>query len=416
MPLTVSAGEARLDVDFGFRNPAGTYTITDTTWLDENSDMVFDAGEPALANVTVRLMDGSNNVVTTTVSAADGSFTFSGVVPGSYTIDIVDANGVLTSLGGTTSAAQAGVLAVTITNADVSAVSFGYRSPGTIGDRVWSDSNGDGIQDPGELGLASVTVELLNNVGAVIATTTTAADGSYLFEALPQGFFTTRIAATNFLVGGALEGYTQTGDPDASLDHQSTIGLEFSQANLNQDYGYQNAALPDVTGSIFEDLDEDGLEDTGEPGLSGVSVALVDSSGTTLATTITDANGDYVFADVPAGDYTVEVTDNASVLSGYQNTSGLDERPISVASTDVVDIDFGYVRNPSNGSIGDTVFHDLDSDGVLDGSEPGLSNVTVQLWRDADGDGVFSPTLDTMVDTAVTRRQWTLRFCRPVGR
>ena len=77
-----------------------------------------------------------------------------------------------------------------------------------------------------------------------------------------------------------------------------------------------------------------------------------------LATTTTDANGDYMFEGLLDGDYQVVVTDVGLVLDGYFLTSGLDEYPITVAGADLTDIDFGYIRDESNASIGDAVWLD----------------------------------------------------------
>ncbi len=41
-------------------------------------------------------------------------------------------------------------------------VDFGYRGTGSVGDRVWNDTNGNGVQDAGETGINGVTVQLLN--------------------------------------------------------------------------------------------------------------------------------------------------------------------------------------------------------------------------------------------------------------
>jgi hypothetical protein len=57
----------------------------------------------------------------------------------------------------------------------------------TVGDRVWNDVDGDGIQDAGETGLADVTVHLYDCFGALVATKVTAVDGTYLFDSLPSG-------------------------------------------------------------------------------------------------------------------------------------------------------------------------------------------------------------------------------------
>ena len=55
-------------------------------------------------------------------------------------------------------------------------------APLEIGNRIWRDGNGNGIQDPGEAGIAGVAVELYRS-DTLVGTTTTAGDGTYLFNA-----------------------------------------------------------------------------------------------------------------------------------------------------------------------------------------------------------------------------------------
>ncbi len=54
--------------------------------------------------------------------------------------------------------------------------------PIEIGNRVWNEINGNGIQDANELGLSGVEMELLDGNDAIIATVSTAADGTYYFS------------------------------------------------------------------------------------------------------------------------------------------------------------------------------------------------------------------------------------------
>ena len=54
---------------------------------------------------------------------------------------------------------------------------------------------------------------------------------------------------------------------------------------------------------MWLDLDRDGVQDAGEPGLPGVTVLLLSPNGTVLQTTTTDANGQYEFSGLPAGSY-----------------------------------------------------------------------------------------------------------------
>lgn len=80
---------------------------------------------------------------------------------------------------------------------------------GRVGDTVWRDSNGDGIQQAGEQGLGGVPVQLLDPVtGRVLATTTTDAEGRYLFPGLPLGSYAVRIDPV--ALSGQLKGYSPT--------------------------------------------------------------------------------------------------------------------------------------------------------------------------------------------------------------
>lgn len=395
-PLTVGAGEVVLDVDFGYDAPAATFAVDDVFWLDLDADGNLDADEPRLEGVTIDLLDGSGNVIATTTSAADGAISFTGLPAGSYTLSVSDNAGVLVGLGGTTTPALTRQQPVTITTADVSGVNFGFNAVGTLGDRIWNDADGDGLQDAGETGLPGVTVELLDRNGMVIGTTMTDAAGNYLFEGLAPEEYSVRVDVATLPAG-----YTLTGDPDAVADSQSTVVLDFNQSDLSLDFGYQNASLPDLSGTIFEDLDADGLEEAGDPGFTGVTVELRDAAGVVIATTITDAMGNYIFPDLVDGDYTVAVTDQAGVLENYQLTSGLDVLPATIAGADVMDVDFGYARNPDNASIGDVLWLDADHDGVEGASEPGLAGVALELF-DAGPDGVIGGGDDVLVATTVT--------------
>ncbi|NNC75740.1 MAG: hypothetical protein HKN93_09555, partial [Acidimicrobiia bacterium] len=60
---------------------------------------------------------------------------------------------------------------------------------GSIGDRVWFDTDQDGVQDAGELGLPGVRVTLHDETLAPITSTTTDSDGLYLFDDLRAGTY-----------------------------------------------------------------------------------------------------------------------------------------------------------------------------------------------------------------------------------
>jgi hypothetical protein len=68
---------------------------------------------------------------------------------------------------------------------------YGERTaPGSIAGMKFNDLDGDGIRDVGEPGLAGWTIELTDASGIPVATTTTDANGKYLFTLLPDGTYT----------------------------------------------------------------------------------------------------------------------------------------------------------------------------------------------------------------------------------
>jgi len=80
-------------------------------------------------------------------------------------------------------------------------------APIEVGDRVWNDANGNGIQDPGEAGISGATVHLYASNGTtLISTTTTDSTGSYYFT-LPASYTAYVIKldnATDYASGGVL--------------------------------------------------------------------------------------------------------------------------------------------------------------------------------------------------------------------
>ena len=145
--------------------------------------------------------------------------------------------------------------------------------------------------------------------------------------------------------------------------------------------------VPTIGDIVFEDIDGDGMQDTNEPGINGVSIDLIDSSNSVVDTRVTAGSGNYAFASPASGGYTIDVT---STLTGYTLTTGNEPFALNgyVNGTAVDNVDFGY-RQTGSGSIGGLIWNDLDGDGSAAG-EPGIGNVTVDLYRDLNN----SDTLD----------------------
>ncbi|MBI3162481.1 MAG: carboxypeptidase regulatory-like domain-containing protein [Chloroflexi bacterium] len=172
--------------------------------------------------------------------------------------------------------------------------------PYKLGDTVWYDINGNGTQEDGEPGIPGVAVTLLDSNGLPLpnGTAVTDANGNYTFS-VESGDYTVQIDSGNFGVGGALAGYNSTTGGNAQTNTVTADNV------LTYDFGFRGTAA--IGDRVWEDLNGNGLQDADEPGVEGASVQLLGSDGlTVLVGTTTDASGNYSFANLTAGSYTVQ--------------------------------------------------------------------------------------------------------------
>lgn len=145
-----------------------------------------------------------------------------------------------------------------------------------------------------------------------------------------------------------------------------------------------------ITGTVFNDANDDGIQETGEAGLSGWRVFL-DTNGDGIYETSetyagTVSGGTYTFTAAP-GTYKIDIV----VPGGYIQTTPASEPSVTVtAGQAAVGPKFGVVSATALGTITGTVFSDANNNGVLDAGETGLASVRVFL--DINGDGVWQST------------------------
>ncbi len=404
-------------------------------WSDTDENGVMDPGEPALGGVGVSVYDDSGNLIGMTTTDGSGRYLFdfaqSAIVdpdPMDNQIllaDPFDANYYIEVKASNFNAGQPldGLTAATPDN-DGSAggdkrdsdgvainipgvgaglgVQFTLGSHGqnnhsydfgfvgavavpdlSLGNRVWLDMGvgvgelNNGQLDAGESGIASVQVELLNAAGAPVdlgsgpVTTTTDAQGHYLFDNLPAGTYRVRLSASNFGTGQPLAGLVSSTPteltPDSDIDSNdngidaatpTTTGItsgpvtlalnlepigetdlgalgpggaENDDSNLTVDFGlFQPLSLGNL---VWSDADNSGDVNAGELGIPGVTLNLLDGAGVPVLggdglprTTTTDASGHYLFDLLAPGVYMVEIPATefqpGGVLSGGTSSNG----------------------------------------------------------------------------------------------
>ena len=149
-------------------------------------------------------------------------------------------------------------------------ISFGVqRARAKIGDLVWYDTNTNGQQDAGEYGLSGVTVALLSDAegmpGAVVATTTTDADGTYLFDWLLPGVHWVQVTDTT----GVLAHHVLTTGTQSTANPHGPVTVAHQQTYAAADFGYvlqpgpREAIISDM---VWHDRNGNGLREPDEPG------------------------------------------------------------------------------------------------------------------------------------------------------
>ncbi len=372
-------------------------TVASSVWEDANANGVRDSGEAAIAGATVRLLDKNGLEVGTATTDAAGNYSFTAAV-GSYsvTVDAPAGHTFTTANAGSNDALDSDVDALGRSGgfeikagATIDPADAGLYRTASLGDRVWFDTDSDGLQDSLEAGIGGLKVFLLDDSGKTVASTTTDSSGQYTFTNLKPGVYSVQLdmsaAASGYAVTTRNAGADDSRDSDFDATGRSDkITLVSGANNTSLDAGV--VALATIGDRVWLDADADGIQDSGEAGVANVAVTLTNASGQAIATTTTDAGGNYKF-NVMAGTYSVSIRTPDGHGITKQNI-GLDTADsdadasgklgsVTVKGGDrVTSLDAGLTL----ASIGNKVWEDADFDGVQDSGEAGIAGLTVRLY------------------------------------
>ncbi|MEO1601427.1 MAG: SdrD B-like domain-containing protein [Pseudomonadota bacterium] len=404
----------------GEADAAPTGTISGIAFDDTDGDGQRDGDEPLKTGVTVTLIDDTGAVVETTTTDDMGAYSFTELTDGTYTVSFGETDPeteefTLQDQGddATDSDVDAdGQATVTVTMGSDETVDAGYTS-GAIGDFVFFDLDGDGLQGPEDVAADGITVELFRFDGADFVSTgrtaVTGADGLYGFDDLVSGTYRILVDQDDFAFTTQGAGTApDDSDVDATgLSRDIVLGVGESRTDI--DAGLLGGT---ISGSVFEDFTgEVGKFDETDATIGAVTVELFSAAdpSTPIATTTTDAEGAYLFTGLVADTYEVRVS---NPLAGTEFTlqdvgedafdgidSDVDQEgrvTVTLAAGETKDVDAGITQS----SIGDFVFvdengnglRDLRADGTL---EEGLGGVAIDLYQLVDG-------IETLVASTVT--------------
>ena len=405
-------------------NQFGTWvgSLAGHVFLDADNDGAR-SGDAGIAGVALTLSGSDaagvavNRVV---VTDADGAWRIGdllGAGVGGYSVTQQAAQPIVggkTTLNGKTTAGSAGGVATPVAvtpsaiagialaaGADAVAYNFGEILPVGLAGTVFIDLNDNGIQNlPGDTGIGGISLVASGNddTGAAVSrTVTTAPDGSYSLVDLRPGTYTLTQPTQ---APGTLNGKTIAGSAGGVATPQSATPSAISGIVLTTpgtvSTGNNFAELPNngsVAGRVWLDSNANGGIDSGESGIAGVAIELsgTDIGGTAVTrSTTTDALGNYVFAKVGAGIYTLrQPTQPPGTLNGVTLAGSAGGTPTPVATLpsaiaaltlapgqDAVNYNFGEIPPAS---IAGRVFADNNANGLIDAGEIGIAAVPLVL-------------------------------------
>jgi len=437
----VSGGKA-VQLTMGVSGGTGDIQLGDRVWFDTDGDGVQDGDEPALPGVKVQLLgcDGAGAPIAEKTTDAGGHYYFGpadGLQPNAcYTVKFDYAGVDTASLPGNPpvgglkwTTLMASVTPAIDSNVDPATGTMQVTTggPGSvddgmdaglvgglnkIGDLVWADVNRNGVQDPGEQGVAGVPVRLQRPDGEVVGATTTGPHGQYAFSHLADGSYQVCFDAAKLPAQYADYRLTrmragnpgQDSAPDAGTGCTAPTDLK---PERSQDLTLDAGLAPPVNriaAHVWSDFNGDGLRTPEEPGIGGVPVKLRTDDGSQFALTTTAPDGNYAFEDVPDGSYQV-CFDLGNLPAGvadylpvrYVNDSAANPATgctrtvtLGLGKREDLTLNAGLIA-PAN-EIGDRVWFDSNRNGLQDPVEVGIAGVPVKLVKQDGGDAGSTTT------------------------
>jgi hypothetical protein len=306
------SGSSSSSTTFGNRLTTApeTYLISGLVYNDTNKNDLFDDGNAIMTDSwMIFLYSGGYSPFTfptRITTTTGGQYSFSGLSSGTYTVVEVLKNGYTN--------VWPRAITVTISGASMTNQSFfnqwvgpqpthlvyGYKFNDTDLNQQWNQTI------PDEAALSGWVISIYDSFGFPVASATTSSTGYYSFL-VPDGTYT----VSEDLSSKA--GWTN------STPYRTDITV--AGTPVRADFGnYYMGLAPrySVYGWVFNDTNQNSVQDVGEAGLSGWTVTLRTTAGASLATTTTNGSGFYIFANRAPGNYRV---DSTRASTAYVNTT-----------------------------------------------------------------------------------------------
>ncbi len=413
--FSLDRGDVRDDHNIGLMDGA---IIEGVCFLDANSNGTYDQGDLPLPGVELRLARQSNNVMLQkTTSDESGAYRFVGQRGSTFTIRATLPKGCVFT---TTAAGDEGnkfepngnknerrLTDLTVENGGYRKINLGAVRYGSISGRVYFDENFSSDWESGETLGIGYSVSLWNAQGNKIATKKTDKNGLFSFNDLLVGeYYLTMKPETGYA-------FTALGRNNVMQTLADGTGKS-SPIKVGLDEDVKNAGIgmiipATVTGKVFADENDNGMQDAGEKGLSGAYVLLMNDEGGEAGLVKVDASGEYRFNAVLPGRYFLlyempekgvfaKVVNGGNTIAGEEGIGTGVDFTIQAGDTWTAPLCGGVLLSDISG----VAYVDSNGNSVMDADEapmPGMRiNLTptrsdleaVSIVTDADGKFAFN--------------------------
>ncbi len=337
----VHVGSDQHLVDYIFCElPPGT--ISGRVHADTGPDCDFDNPDILLEGMQIDLLDGDGNFIRYTTTDAGGEYHFTDLAPGTYQVrehqptQYYDGGERVGTVGGNAFDVlpQFSIIAGINLPAGIDAIQYDFceKVGVMLSGNVYHDRSNDGIFDRGtEEGIGGVVLKLIDADGHDTGLrATTDANGFYKFNNLAAG----KYAVMEVQPSGWLDGIDTPGNlggvAAASPPGDMISMIMINWGDMGTEYNFGELLPGSISGRVHADDGPDCDFDNPHIFLSGVQIDLLDGEGHVLATTYTNQNGEYLFANLRPGSYTVREHQPQEYFDGGERVGS-----IGGASSDV---------------------------------------------------------------------------------
>jgi len=372
-------------------------SVSGTVYEDDDFSATLSGGEKVTQGIVVTLLDESGNTVDQKKTTAKGVYSFTGLVPGKYSLKMTaktgyaftklgDGNIMLNLTGGEGYSEAFDVPLGT----DVTGKDAGMIRPATVRGTVYADTNDNGTMDSGETGMVGATVRLISAEGEAAFEAVIGEDGAFLFDAVMPGEY-----ALNYMLPADTvfaTGNTVTGENGTATGETFTI----KTADVIDAPVCGALTLGRISGTVFEDHNGSGSQDTDDQTLSGAVITLTPSRTDLTEVTVTTAeDGSFLIENIRPDTYKLRVTLPDGRVTGRVTGTTL---PVSAGKNDqTADLAVAMGAQWTGQSIGAViparlsgqVWLDENNDGKMDEGEQTPSGYIITL-TDEETNSVFA--------------------------